>query len=75
MTKIVETWYGENVDYNLNGNVCASSKVCGHYTQVTVILELSLHELTTVTRNSSYNMLFIQAVATTTFRKLELHFV
>lgn len=52
MTKIVETWYGENVDYNLNTNVCASNKVCGHYTQVTVILELSLYELTTVTRNT-----------------------
>lgn len=52
MTKIVETWYGENVDYNLNTNVCAPNKVCGHYTQVTVILELSLHELTTATRNT-----------------------
>lgn len=30
----VRSWYNENKDYNYYCNSCNTSKVCGHYTQV-----------------------------------------
>ena len=38
----VTAWDGEKVDYDYSNNTCTPSKVCGHYTQVGIILYYTL---------------------------------
>ena len=39
-TSFVGLWFDEKDDYNYESNICASEAVCGHYTQVNLILNV-----------------------------------
>ena len=36
-TSVVDAWDGEKKDFNYPANTCAAGKMCGHYTQVSLL--------------------------------------
>ena len=34
---VVQAWFNEKPDYNYNSKTCAAGKMCGHYTQVSLL--------------------------------------
>ena len=36
----IEAWHNERSDYNYDSNTCMPGRVCGHYTQVSVMIRI-----------------------------------